>query len=178
MIRILDPDPEPILAYVREYFSYSEELKGLIYKKATAARNRNRIGQRAGSVHPQGYVAIKIRGRLFREHRLVFLLHKGRWPEGELDHDNRDASDNRIDNLRESSRSGNCANRQRWGMTSKYRGVHFHRKCQKYQSAIRVHGRTKYLGVYADPEEAAKAYDKAAVAAFGEFASLNFPENQ
>lgn len=46
---------------------------------------------------------------------------------------------------------------------------------RKWQAEIsRPH--KKYLGMYATPEEAAKAYDKAALETYGEFARLNFPE--
>lgn len=38
-------------------------------------------------------------------------------------------------------------------------------------------GKNKYLGVFRTAELAAKAYDRAAYDAFGEYARLNFPED-
>jgi hypothetical protein len=41
---------------------------------------------------------------------------------------------------------------------------------------IRAEGRLHHLGYFADPVEAARVYDEAAVHLHGGFARLNFPE--
>lgn len=56
--------------------------------------------------------------------------------------------------------------------SSGYRGVYLTPAGNAFQATCM----RKYLGTFADPVEAAKAYDLAAVAAFGDRARLNFPE--
>jgi hypothetical protein len=46
---------------------------------------------------------------------------------------------------------------------------------KRYQARITLDQKTEYLGCYPTPEEAARAYDLAAVQFFGAFARLNFP---
>lgn len=162
-----------LLDYVKEHFLYSEKDKGLLLKKATSMRNKFKIGQKPGNVHPLGYRAIKIRGHLYRESRLIFLLFNGSLPSKEIDHVNKDQLDNRISNLRECSRSQNCANRKRWGKSSKFRGVHWHKKTCKWQAAIRFNKKSKYLGLFEDQKQAALAYNQEAIKCFAEFANLN-----
>lgn len=90
------------------------------------------------------------------------------------DHRNGDGLDNRRANLRPADASLNAANRIRLRGKSGYRGVTRH-KCGRWQAAICVRGERRYLGLHSSPEEAARAYDFAAVAAFGEYARPNFP---
>lgn len=88
------------------------------------------------------------------------------------DHENRDGLDNRRSNLRVSSPSENGANANiRADNTSGYKGVIS--SGSKWVARIRVSGERLYLGSFNSAEEAAAAYDKAAVEAFGEFACLN-----
>lgn len=49
------------------------------------------------------------------------------------------------------------------------------RRDGRYQSRIRVEGRQIHLGTFASAEEAARAYDAAALRHFGDFANTNFP---
>lgn len=49
------------------------------------------------------------------------------------------------------------------------------KKRGKYQASIQVDGKSKFLGHFVVPEDAAHAYDAAALEIFGEFARLNFP---
>lgn len=58
--------------------------------------------------------------------------------------------------------------------TSPFRGVSWKRNQQKWLATIREAGRTLTLGTFADDEEAAAAYDRAARRVFGARAKLNF----
>ncbi|MBK8106016.1 MAG: HNH endonuclease [Betaproteobacteria bacterium] len=59
-----------------------------------------------------GYRQVRVNGKQYREHHLVWLLHNGRMPSGELDHINCVRDDNRIENLRECTREQNTQNRR------------------------------------------------------------------
>jgi len=90
------------------------------------------------------------------------------------DHVNGDGLDNRRGNLRQATHAQNMGNqRLRSNNTSGYKGVS--RSNQKWQAHVFPAGRSVYLGRFATPEEAARAYDDAAAEHFGEFARLNFP---
>ena len=58
------------------------------------------------------------------------------------------------------------------------KGVCWHIRKQNWVAQIRYKGHLSHLGYFKTPEAAAKAYDIAAVRLFGEFACLNFPENE
>jgi len=97
---------------------------------------------------------------------------------GLVDHINGDPLDNRRQNLRPATPSQNQANRTKYqgrrGVTSRYKGVCWHRKDKKWMARIYRDGKQIYLGGFDCEIEAAKAYDSAALEIFGEFALPNF----
>jgi hypothetical protein len=98
------------------------------------------------------------------------------FPVGGVDHVNGNSLDNRRANLRRCNQSQNSANRRKGTATSsKFKGVCRHRNKWKAQIGGAQGVRTKYLGVFEDEEDAARAYDEVATAVFGEFAKINFP---
>lgn len=112
--------------------------------------------------------------------RRTLLMHRAILspePGLQVDHINGDGLDNRRANLRPCTASQNCQNRAvKKGTRSGFKGV---TKYNRYwRAAIRAEGRTRYIGYYATPEEAARAYDEAAMRLHGEFARLNFPHSR
>lgn len=107
-----------------------------------------------------GYICIQVGAKIYKAHRLVWLLHFGCWPSGELDHINGIKHDNRLQNLRDVSHPQNCANRVRPNAnnTSGQMGVTHHRKTGKWHARIARLGESCHLGLFATPEEAGRAY--------------------
>lgn len=140
---------------------------GRLYWRVT--RGNARAGMPAGRVDKQGYVSLEYRGRSLQGHRVVWLLTHREWPAGWLDHVNGQRTDNRPENLRVASNAENQQNRHRVAGAVPFKGVVLH-PCGRFQVTC---GR-KYVGLFATAQEAARAYDAAALATFGTFARLNF----
>lgn len=67
--------------------------------------------------------------------------------------------------------------RLRSSNTSGYLGVSLKKDTGTFIAYIRVDGKRKYLGAFTDAESAARAFDEAARAAWGQHAPLNFPDS-
>jgi hypothetical protein len=95
-------------------------------------------------------------------------------PRIEIDHKNCNTLDNRRKNLRRATDSQNKGNMNlRRDNKSGFKGVFFLQKPKKWLASIRFHGRSIYLGRFILIEDAARAYNKAAIKYFGCFARIN-----
>jgi hypothetical protein len=93
-----------------------------------------------------------------------------------VDHINHDTLDNRRANLRIGSRNENQSNRiKHHAGSSQYKGVWA--RGDRWRSALQVNGKRVWLGTFNTPEDAACAYDDAALRYHGAFAMPNFPAN-
>jgi hypothetical protein len=98
-----------------------------------------------------------------------------------VDHVNGDTLDNRKSNLRLCDASQNAANSQiQRNNTSGYKGVSFYQQkpswTPKWKAQISENGKRTNLGLFDCPIDAARVYDQAARAKWGEFACVNFPK--
>lgn len=122
-----------------------------------------------GTPHSLGYLKIKIKGKTYFVHRIIFLYCSGRWPN-RIDHLNRNKSDNRLENLRECTNSNNGSNRGLMANNSSgFKGVHWQRSTGYWRAQVGY----KVIGHFKTKEEAALAYDAAALEHYGEFALTN-----
>jgi hypothetical protein len=122
-----------------------------------------------GGPNGKFYPVSRISGRYVRLH--TFLTG---WPR--VDHRDGDTLNNQRYNLREATSAQNSANcrKQARPTSSRFKGVSYQRGWRAY---ITADGERSSLGDgYPTEEDAARAYDLAAIGAFGEFARLNFPE--
>ena len=121
------------------------------------------IIERKISKDRDGYVLNFINGKLYREHRLIWLFVYGEMPNGILDHINRIKSDNRIENLRIVTHSENRQNIDKQSNNkSGLKGVWLHKNTNKWCSSIQVNKKNHHLGSFLTKEEAYEAYKNAA----------------
>jgi len=156
-----------LIPLLREAFNYDPETGIVTY--ARARQNAN-AGARAGHRHKLGYRVLNFRKTLHREHRVIFAMMTGRWPEHEIDHKNNRGDDNRWENLREATATQNKANSV-YKNASGFKGAY--RKGEKWESLISRGGKLEYLGRFDTPEAAHAAYKAAATEEFGEFARFD-----
>lgn len=93
-----------------------------------------------------------------------------------VDHINGNTLDNRLANLRVTTVSANAQNQRRKRPGgSRFQGVCFLKDRAKWRAQIMQNRKRHNLGDYATEEQAARAYDQAALRLFGVRARLNFP---
>lgn len=91
-----------------------------------------------------------------------------------VDHKDRNGLNNQKENLRLATVAQQNINRKvPSNNTSNYKGVHYDKKLNAWMARISIDSKRKYLGCYKTPNKAARAYNKAALEHFGEFALLN-----
>lgn len=91
-----------------------------------------------------------------------------------VDHIDGDGLNNCRSNLRVATAAGNARNRRKSQRSPGYKGVMYDPKGKRHWRAyIRCDGKKRHLGSFATAQEAAMAYNRAAITLFGEFARLN-----
>ena len=162
----------PELKIAEEYWQISADSpSGLIWIKSPARAIS--VGQVAGSQHKSGYWDVNLKGITYKVHRIVYLLqHKKDPGDLEVDHIN-----GKADNihLRLATRSQNQHNRGKRNIktVSIYKGVIWSKQRNKWKARIYVNKKCYWLGYFTSEEDAAKAYNEAAVKMLGKFAVLN-----
>jgi uncharacterized protein (UPF0248 family) len=129
---------------VRELFEYlpSGQLKRKSLNKITGTKPTS-----------AGYAYTKIDDFTVPVHRLVYIYHRGRIPDGyHIDHINHDRFDNRIENLQAIPARENLGKHKR---SSEYDGVYKAKDYQRYYTRIKID-----LGVYDTEEESIKAIEE------------------
>jgi hypothetical protein len=149
MCALIDSDDLPKL----EKFGNWRLLKsknGVFYAKATKNAGKRRIG--------------------FKLHRVLLGITD---PKIYVDHKDRDGLNNLRSNLRPCTHAQNNANRVSPKGLTAYKGIRKLTGTPRWKGLINLGGKQFNLGVFNTKEEAALAYNKAALEAHGEFARLN-----
>jgi hypothetical protein len=138
---------------------------GFLYWKNS--RGSKKAGSLAGNIRSDGYFALQIDGKKYLTHIVIYAMFYGFWSDQELDHKNRDRSDNRISNLRTATRSQNIFNSTGRLRKAPFKSVQF--RNGKWRARISVARKRIHLGYFPTAEEASEAYQIAAVRYYGEY---------
>lgn len=158
---------------MRKLFNYKN---GYLYRKFTSRGNPTSI--KCDNTSKNRYLMTSINDTPYLTHRLIFLWHHGYLPDM-IDHIDQNKRNNRIENLRESTLSGNNTNKVKIKTingnkpSSQYKGVSWESDRKKWRVKIMKDGKRIDLGRFINEIDAAKAYNNAAIDLHGEFAYLN-----
>lgn len=152
---------------LHELFDYRD---GELYWKPNKGGNKVQ-GKRAGTMHHEGYVRTQVNGKIYGNHRLIFLMHHGYLPD-EVDHIDLNKSNNKIENLRPAMIGENQRNVSiRKDNTSGAKGVYWNKSAKKWVVQVRLKGKNGYFGLYEDIEIAKKVATEARKKYHEEFAN-------
>jgi HNH endonuclease/AP2 domain len=155
---------------VKRLFDYREDGH-LVWRSKSANGSHIHIGSVAGGMDTNGHRQVRIGGKWHRAHRVIWLYHTGEWPHMDIDHINGCRHDNRIENLRLSTKSQNSANATRYSSnTSGYKGVSYRPETGKWRARIQAQGKVINLGCWDTAKQAGIRYLRAASKYFGDFA--------
>ena len=168
--------PLPPIEQLRKLLHYEPDT-GLFRWKVNR-RGTAKVGSVAGTSNGQGYINVTINEKRFKAHRLAWALYYNQDPGGmQIDHIDKNKSNNKIINLRLASNRRNGANSgPRKNNKLGVKGIYY--KNDKFRAAIKKNGKNYHLGYYDTIEEASDVYWAAAQELYGEFAyeKCKYPE--
>lgn len=159
----------PTQDYLLRHLSYDPASGDLRWRMSKQGRQ---LGRSAGCLDRiTGYRRVRIDGRHYWAHRVIWKMMTGQEPKDLIDHKNNDATDNRWDNIREANHAENCRNCKKPATNkSGVKGVCWDRGVRKWRATITVNDRTIYVGIFHNLSDAARARQLAAEQAYGAFA--------
>ena len=146
---IIIPDQE----YLNTLFKYDPE-QGILHWIPQLGKRCNNTRPRAGCYTTKGYRIIRIDGRLYKEHRIIWVMHNGSIPDGlDIDHIDRNTSNNKLENLRLVTRSINHLNKNSKGVT-------YDKTRNKWKAQLTLNGKQVLNKRFDSYEEALSTYQE------------------
>jgi hypothetical protein len=164
--------------YIRENIRYDPETGLLWWKYQNCGRGKLRdlkkpLGVLGNDGHTKVGLCLQGSKRAFQATHIAWFIHYGVWPKQKVFHRDGDKSNIKVSNL--SYEDLQKTLHHRLG----YKNIYFYKNERKWCAYLKdLYNKHVNVGCYDTPEEAARAYDKAAKEIFGEYANLNFPESE
>lgn len=139
-----------------DLLSYDADKGGFQWKHS---RSGAALGVPAGHVEKNGYARIKLDHKRYLVHRLVWFWWTEEWPVNVIDHIDGNRNNNKIENLRDVTRSVNSQNMRSASARNKscgYLGVSSSR--YGWKATINVGGKNRHLGYFGTPDLAYAKY--------------------
>lgn len=143
----------PSHARLHDLFEYRN---GWLYYKNDLCDKKGRKTKiakstKAGGIHPLGYIKMRVDGKMYMAHRIIFKMFNKDYEGATLDHINNNPSDNRIENLRLATREENNRNAVlRKDNKSGVKGVYWNPRDKYWTAAISYNKQRKVLGNFKD----------------------------
>ena len=148
-------------------FSIRED--GSLLRKVDAGHT-GKAGRVAGTANKAGYLRTCVAGKLYYNHRLIWFMVHGTWPEM-VDHINGNNADNRPENLRACTQAQNMRNsKNKSSNATGVKGVTWRPTKNKFRARIMVDRKEICMGHFVTLEEARIAVEAARTKYHGEFA--------
>jgi len=145
---------------LRRFMRYDPETGKLYWKVdglGTITKDREAFTARNGRYYRGGFRGVRVYA-----HVAAWMIYYGVKPRGEIDHINRDGTDNRLCNLRDVTKSGNQHNSSnRLDNKTGICGVKQRKDSGRFEAQIQVGGKRMYLGRYETLTEAVAARKRA-----------------
>ncbi len=144
---------------LKEYATYDPETGVFTRIKSDSRRHLHSLPETMGSKTGDGYLSAMVCKRTYPLHKLAVLYMEGTYPDNSVrvDHDDRDTLNNRWNNLRVVSMSGNIRNQSQTKSktASGHTGIFFKEGAKSpWKAHIRLDGKLKHLGSFMTLDEA------------------------
>ena len=127
---------------------------GRIVTLSKKCKKYEKWNERIVKPNNRGYIQIEIDRKLIKVHRLIMEAFEGP-SEQEVDHIDRNKTNNNFHNLRYCTRSENNLNRD---YCYNAKGCYWYKPTKKWKAQIRIDGKAKHLGYFEKEEDAHQAY--------------------
>lgn len=145
------------MTYTVKQIDYEQISKVLYYKDGLLFWTKN--NKPAGTKDTRGYLKVQINKVVYSTHRLVWVLFNKEIPiDKQIDHIDRNPSNNKIENLRLANSSENGLNRQFKKSNTGIRGVSKDR--DYYKVSFTVNCKSIHVGNFNNLEEAKKVAEE------------------